>query len=186
MTETSGLNVVLWCAQVFLGLFFFAAGIPKLTGRGIKRWTGFSDLPRALVLIIGFADVLGAIGLVLPMATATLPWLTPLAALGLAISVLMATGFHIRADERLNALETTLWASIAGVVSIGRWHLLSAHAQIPGWVLIAALAVLVPATIINLAVVLRLPAKSESADEVDLARADRRIAKQLGTVRIEA
>jgi len=174
MTVANGLNVVLWCAQVFLALFFVAAGIPKLTGRGIQRWTGFSDLPRALVLVIGFADVLGAIGLVLPMATGIAPWLTPLAALGLAISVLMATGFHLRADERLNALETTLWASIAGVASIGRWHLLSDHAQVPGSALIAALAVLVPATIVNLVAVLRLPVKaSESGPVADRIPAPR-------------
>jgi uncharacterized membrane protein YphA (DoxX/SURF4 family) len=153
----SGLNVVLWIVQVFLGLFFFASGIPKITGRGIERWTGFSDLPRGLVLFIGCADLLGGLGLVLPMATGVLPWLTPLAALGLAISVLMATGFHIRADERLLALETTLWASNAGVVAIGRWPLLSSCVEIPGWALIAALCILVPAVIVNLVVILRRP-----------------------------
>jgi len=159
MHGTSGLNVVLWSVQGFLALFFFAAGIPKITGRGVDRWTGFSDLPRALVLFIGAADLLGAAGLVLPMATGILPWLTPLAAVGLAISVLMASGFHIRADERLPAVETALWAGILGVVAIGRWNLLSSRAHIPGWVLIAALGVLVPAVIINLVVLFSRPVK---------------------------
>jgi DoxX-like protein len=157
MHGTSVLNVVLWCVQGFLALFFVAAGIPKITGRGVARWTGFADLPRALVLFIGAADLLGAAGLVLPMATGNLPWLTPLAAVGLAISVLMASGFHIRADERLPALETALWASILGVVAIGRWSLLSSRAHVPGWILIAALGVLVPAVIINLIVLFTRP-----------------------------
>src|SRR5213593_1146062 len=115
------LNLVLWSVQGFLALFFLAAGAPKLIGRGLERWTGFSSQPRPLVIFIGFTEVLGAAGLVLPMATGILPWLTPLAAVGLGIIVLMATGFHIRADERLNAVETALWASIAAVVAISRW-----------------------------------------------------------------
>src|SRR5229473_4997449 len=102
------LNVVLWSIQGFLALFFLAAGTPKLIGRGLERWTGFSDVPRPLVVFIGVTEVLGAAGLVVPMVTGIAPWLTPLAALGLAIIVLMATGFHLRADERINALETGL------------------------------------------------------------------------------
>src|SRR5919204_4086278 len=137
MTDMNALNLVLWSVQVFLGLFFLAAGAPKLIGRGIERWTGFSDMPRPQVVFIGFAEVLGAIGLVLPMATGVLPWLTPLAAVGLATIVLMATGFHVRADERLNAVETGLWASIAAAVAIGRWNLVGSGADVSPWVLVA-------------------------------------------------
>ena len=154
-------NLVLWGVQGFLALFFLAAGAPKLIGRGMERWTGFSELPRAMVVFIGVTEVLGAAGLVGPMATGVLPWLTPLAAIGLAIIVLMATGFHLRADERINALETGLWASIATVIAIGRWDLLVAdHSHAPPWVLIAALGVLVPAVIINLVVLFSRPVDS--------------------------
>ena len=119
------LDIVLWSVQGFLALFFLAAGAPKLLGRGLEKWTGFSDLPRSQVVITGFAEVLGAAALVLPMATGILPWLTPLAAVGLATIVLMAAGFHMRADERLAAVETGLWAGIAGAIAIGRWDLLA-------------------------------------------------------------
>src|SRR5213082_1320778 len=147
-------HIVLWSVQGFLALFFLAAGAPKLIGRGIERWTGFSDLPRPMVVFIGFTEVLGAAGLVLPMATGVLPWLTPLAAVGLAVIVLMAAGFHVRADERLNALETGLWASIAVMIAIGRWDLLGSH-YIRPMLLVAALGVLVPSAIINVVVLLR-------------------------------
>ncbi len=146
------LNLVVWVVQCFLALFFLAAGAPKIIGRGLEKWAGFSDLPRPLVILIGLTEVLGAAGLVLPMATGILPWLTPLAALGLAIIVLMAAGFHLRADERLPALETTLWASIAAVVAISRWDLVASRVDVPPWVLIAALALLVPSAIINVIV----------------------------------
>jgi uncharacterized membrane protein YphA (DoxX/SURF4 family) len=149
------LNLVTWAVQIFLGLFFVAAGFPKLLNRGLEQWTGFSDLPRALSTLIGIAEVLGGLALVLPMALGIAPWLTPLAAVGLAVIVAMATGFHLRANEHLPALETTLWAAIAAVIAISRWHLLASRATATPGVLIALLAVLVPAVIINLVVLLR-------------------------------
>ena len=152
------LNLILWIVQVFLGLFFVGAGIPKISGRGLEQWTGFSDLPRSLVLFIGITEVLGALGLVLPMATGVLPWLTPLAAIGLAASVLMASGYHIRAGENLNAIETTLWASIAAIIAIGRWDFVASHAGIPQWILAAALTVMLPTAIVIVVVLLRRPA----------------------------
>jgi hypothetical protein len=160
MNAMNVLNIVLWSVQGFLALFFLAAGAPKILGRGIEKWSGFSDLPRSQVVFIGLAEVLGAAGLVLPMATGVLPWLTPLAAVGLAIIVLMATGFHLRADERLNAVETGLWASIAAAVAIGRWDLVGSGADILPWVLVAVLGLLVPVAIINVIVLWKRPVKS--------------------------
>jgi uncharacterized membrane protein YphA (DoxX/SURF4 family) len=154
------LNVVLWSVQGFLALFFFAAGVPKITGRGIDKWIGFSDLPRLQVIVIGWAEIFGAAGLVLPMASGRLPWLTPLAAIGLAVIVLMAAGFHLRADERLNAVEAGLWASIAVAVAIGRWDLVAAGGTVSPWVLVAALGILVPAAVINVVILWRRPVEA--------------------------
>jgi len=162
MHTISLLNAVLWGVQGFLALFFLAASIPKITRRGIERWTGFADLPHAEVTFIGVMEVLGAAGLVLPMATGVFPWLTPLAAIGLAVNVLMATGFHLRADERLQAMETTLWAAIAGLVAVGRWPLATSHVAIPAALIVGALAVLMPAAIINVIILLRRPAKPKA------------------------
>jgi hypothetical protein len=98
---------------------------------------------------------------VLPMATAILPWLTPLAAIGLAINVLMATGFHVREDERLKAILTTLWATIAGIIGIGRWNLIDQAAlAISPRALVAALAVLLPAAITIVIIVYTRPARA--------------------------
>jgi uncharacterized membrane protein YphA (DoxX/SURF4 family) len=160
-------NLVLWSVQGFLGLLFLFAGVPKLLGRGLERWTGFAELPRAEVVFIGLTEVLGAAALILPMATGILTWLTPLAALGLAIIVLMATGFHIRGNEYLNALETALWASISVVVAIGRWDLVATRASVPAWVIVGALAVLVPAAIINVIILLKRPVTRVVSQPVD-------------------
>jgi hypothetical protein len=48
MNATDVLNLVLWSVQGFLGLFFLAAGAPKLLGRGIDKWTGSSSSGRVL------------------------------------------------------------------------------------------------------------------------------------------
>jgi hypothetical protein len=115
-------------------------------------------VPRPMVVMIGLAEVGGAAGLVAPMASGVLPWLTPLASAGLALIVLMATGFHLRADERLQALETTLWAATAGVVAIGRWRLVLSGVRVTPAAIVVALSVLVPGVILNIMVLLRRPA----------------------------
>jgi uncharacterized membrane protein YphA (DoxX/SURF4 family) len=160
MHDTHLLHHVLWSVQGFLALFFLFAGAPKILGRGIDRWTGFSDLPRAQVVFTGIAELLGAAGLVLPMATGVAPWLTPLAAIGLALIVLMAAGFHLRADERLEALETSLWASIAAVIAIGRWDLVETSLTRPPALLVGALVILVPAAVINVVILVRRPPRT--------------------------
>jgi hypothetical protein len=76
-----------------------------------------------------------------------------------ALTVIDIPG-HLRADERLNALETGLWASIAAVAAIGRWDLVAARVDVPPWVLGAALGLLVPAAIVNVIVLLKRPVNS--------------------------
>src|SRR5215203_2209042 len=139
MNAMNVLNIVLWSVQGFLALFFLVAAAPKISGRGIEKWTGFSDLPRSQVIFIGFAEAFAAVGL--------------------AITVLMATGFHLRADERLNAVETGLWAAIAATVAIGRWDLVGSVAGVSSWVLVALLGLLVPVAILNVIVLWRRPVK---------------------------
>jgi hypothetical protein len=71
-----------------------------------------------------------------------------------------ASSLAIRADERLNAVETGLWAAIAATVAIGRWDLVSSVAGVSSWVLVALLGLLVPVAIINVIVLWRRPVKS--------------------------
>jgi DoxX-like family len=151
------LDITLWIAQGFLALFFFAAGMPKLIGRGIDRWVGFADLPRGIVIIIGLSEVVGAVALVLPPLVGAFEWTTPLAAIGIAVISLMASGFHIRAAEWLSAVETALWGCLAGSIAIGRWTGIASGPSLPSEGLIIAIAVLVPAIIVNLVLLARRP-----------------------------
>lgn len=166
-------------AQGFLGLFFLAAGAPKVIGRGIDRWTGFEDLPRPLTIVIGGSEVSAAIALVVPMLIGDFQWLSVWAALGLFIVSLMASGFHLRAArglggvEGLCALETALWASLAGSVAIGRWDELSTGPSVSTGLLVPVLGVLMIAIIVNLVVVARRPAppSPDRAHAIDFADA---------------
>ena len=70
--------------------------------------------------VIGVAELLGALGLILPAATRVKPMLTPLAASGLATVTLLAAIFHISRGE-LGALPIPLvLGGLAAFVAWGR------------------------------------------------------------------
>jgi uncharacterized membrane protein YphA (DoxX/SURF4 family) len=159
------LDTTLWIAQIFLALFFLAAGLPKVVGRGIDRWVGFENVPRPMTILIGIAEVAAAVALVVPMTVDELQWTTPLAAMGLAAVVLPASGFHIRAQEWLPATETALWASLAGSIAIGRWDEMPTGPSISIDVLVPVIACLGVAIIGNLVILFRQPVPIEAAHE---------------------
>ena len=162
------LDTTLWIAQGMLAPFFLAAGLPKLFGRGLDRWTGFDELPRPLVVVIGVSEVAAAVALVIPMVVGHGEWTTPLAALGLAVVVLMASGFHVREGEWLAATETALWATLAGSVAVGRWGETSTGPSISPDLLVPLVVVLVPAIVATLVVLFRQTGQPDSAHEKKL------------------
>ncbi|MEV0951275.1 DoxX family protein [Promicromonospora sp. NPDC050249] len=158
------LTTTLWAAQAVLALFFLFAGLPKIVGRGIDRWTGFDDVPRPLTVLIGIAEVAAPVALVLPMLLGRLEWTTPLAAAGLAVVTLMASGFHVRAGEWLPALETALWAALAGAVAVGRWDLLGTGPALAAEFLVPVIGVLVVALVVNIVAIFRAPAPARTPE----------------------
>ena len=102
-------DVALWLAQVCVAATMLWFGIPKLGGSS----------SRALKLV-GAVEVLGAIGVTVPWATRILPWLTPLAAAGLAALMLGAAVDNIRKRSmRLLAVTATMLA-LTLAIAIGR------------------------------------------------------------------
>jgi DoxX-like family len=156
------LDIALWVAQGFLALFFLGAGIPKVIGRGIDRWVGFDDLPRSLTILIGVTEVAGAVALVLPPLVGIFEWLSPLAAIGIAVISLMASGFHIRAAEGLPAIETALWAVLAASVAIGRWGEFANGPSLSSDALVVAIALLILLIIVILVLLTRRPVEPRS------------------------
>jgi putative oxidoreductase len=121
-----GLHVLLWVLQVLLALFFLLAGyshaiVPLEALAKTAAWV--TGVRPALVRFIGLAELAGAIGLVLPAATRIAPSLTPLAAAGLAIIMVLAVPFHIMRGEA-NVIGFNLAVgAVAAFVAWGRYRL---------------------------------------------------------------
>ena len=120
---SKALHVGLWVVQGLLGAMFLAVGAMKATQPiavlvDTLGWP--AAVPPALVRVIGVAEFLGGLGLILPAATRIKPMLTPLAAVGLATVLLFATMFHISRGE-LGALPLPLvLGAVAAFVAWGR------------------------------------------------------------------
>jgi len=117
------MKMTLWIAQGLLALAFLAAGAMKLAMpiadlHDSLAWT--ADVPTALVRLIGLAEVLGALGLVLPAATRIQPRLTVLAAGALALDMAVATLFHLVRGEASAAPATLLLGAGLAFVAWGR------------------------------------------------------------------
>jgi uncharacterized membrane protein YphA (DoxX/SURF4 family) len=79
------METLLWILQIALALVFLAAGVPKLFRSREQlapkmKWVENSTDTQ--VKLIGAAEVLAAIGLILPAALGIVPQLTALAAVG--------------------------------------------------------------------------------------------------------
>src|SRR5436305_2582204 len=96
------MNITLWVVQILLALAFAMAGIMKVSQPIDKLETRMGWVksvgPRG-VRLIGTLEILGAIGLILPAVTGILPWLTPVAAIGLALTMIGAMITHGRRAE---------------------------------------------------------------------------------------
>src|SRR3712207_3222612 len=119
------MNRALWTVQVLLALFFgLASGAPKLLLPPETLPEMPIPLPRAFVLFIGVAELAGALGLILPGLLKIRPGLTPLAAAGLVLITVGATGYWLVAGDALgNAAFAAGMALICAFVAYGRWQL---------------------------------------------------------------
>lgn len=122
------MNIALWIAQSLLALVYVVVGAMKTFQiarvRAQFSWTnGRSD---AFVGFVGISEMLGGFGLILPMLTGILPWLTPLAAIGLSvIQVLAIAGEHLPRKEYSSLPLNMLFLGLSLFVVFGRWAFFS-------------------------------------------------------------
>jgi hypothetical protein len=83
-------NILLWIVQGVVAALFLFTGVLKLT-MPIAELAQVSKLPGAFMRFIAVAELVGALGLVLPGLLRIKPGLTPLAASGLLIIMIGAT-----------------------------------------------------------------------------------------------
>jgi len=120
------MKIALWIVQILLAFAFGAAGAfkaftPHAQLAEAMPWV--LDAPVWLPTFIGVAEIAGALGLILPAATRIKPQLTPLAAIGLVIVMVLAMGFHLSRGEFAMVPPNVVLALLAGFVAYGRMTL---------------------------------------------------------------
>ncbi len=86
------MNIALWIVQGLLAIMYLMAGVMKTfqTSKAKERFPWAKERSDGYVRFVGISELLGALGLILPLVTGILPWLTVLAAIGLTIIQLLA------------------------------------------------------------------------------------------------
>ena len=118
------MNIFLWILQIALAAMFAMAGFlkvsqPKDKLRDKMPWV--EDFSESTVKFIGAVELLAAVGLILPAATGILPWLTPLAATGLAVQMVLAANTHRQRGETTSIAVNAVLLVVAVVIAWGRF-----------------------------------------------------------------
>ena len=120
------MNAVLWILQALLALLFLFAGGTKLimSAEALTQPTTPNQvmLPIAFIRFIGVCEFLGGLGLVLPGLLKTRQYLTPLAALGLAIIMVGAVVFTVVGGAISVAVVNFVILLLLLFVAYARWR----------------------------------------------------------------
>jgi hypothetical protein len=120
------MNIALWVAQIFFILSFGMAGVLKtfMTAKAKETLPWAKDRSNAFVRFVGVSELLGALGMFLPMLTGILPWLTALAAVGLAIIQVLAVFTEHLPKKEYNVIPMNIvLLALAVFITWGRWGL---------------------------------------------------------------
>ena len=121
------MNTLLWIIQGLLALVFFVTGIPKLVRTKeqlVANMGALEDISLVQIRVIGFAEVAGGVGLILPSLTRILPWLSPLAALGLMLVMIGASVTNFRRKEYPRIVLTSMLLFLSLLVAVGRFWIM--------------------------------------------------------------
>ena len=126
-TQRSTFHRTLWVLQILLGFYFVGSGFGKVLLYDTVRYAQapqsvawFAAVPQPLIVFIGVVEVLGGVGLILPAMTRVKPMLTALAGAGLALTMVLATGFHLVRGEYVLVPTTVVLGAVAAFVAVGR------------------------------------------------------------------
>ena len=114
-----GKTVALWVIQGSLAALFLFAGGLKLV-LPLEKLAGPVPLPGAFLRFIGVAEVLGAVGLIVPGLLNIRPVLTPVAASGLTIIMIGATVVTVMGGALAPALVPVVVGLLTASVAYGR------------------------------------------------------------------
>ena len=122
------MNNALWTLQVLWGVFFSLNGFGKvlcynavLWNQSLREVPWLSAVPQDLFIFIGVCEFLGGIGLILPALTGVKPKLTPFAAFGLTLVMILAAVFHIARGEYIYVPINLVLGGVSAWIAYGRW-----------------------------------------------------------------
>ncbi|MGO4881616.1 MAG: DoxX family protein [Bryobacteraceae bacterium] len=144
------MKTALWAAQILWGIFFSITGFgkiiwykPALWNQALHEVPWLSAVPQGLIIFIGVCEFLGGVALIVPALTGVRPKLTPFAAIGLTLVMILAAVFHIVRGEYNFVLINVVLGGVAVFIAYGRLFVRPvAPASIGAFRLLKGLAVL--------------------------------------------
>jgi len=121
------MNIALWIVQVLLAVMYGMAGMLKTfqTAKAKEQLPWAKNRSDQFVRFIGTSELLGAFGLIVPIITGILPWLTPTAAIGLSLIQLLAIFTEHLPKKEYNIIPMNIvLLALSGFIVFGRWILL--------------------------------------------------------------
>ncbi|OAS16711.1 DoxX family protein [Paenibacillus oryzisoli] len=117
------MNITIWIIQGLAAIAFVYSGWLKAFQyeQAKSSWGWVKDVSKAFVVGIGIVEFIGAIGLILPRATNIAPILTPIAATGLAVIVLLGALFHVSRKEYREIGVNVVFFALAAFIAICRF-----------------------------------------------------------------
>jgi uncharacterized membrane protein YphA (DoxX/SURF4 family) len=122
------MNIVLWIVQSLLAVMYLMAGAMKTfnIAKTKEQMPWAKNRSDAFVRFVGISELLGALGLILPLITGILPWLTLFAAAGLALIQLLAIFTEHLPKKEYNVIPVNIvLLAFAVFIIIGRWTLVA-------------------------------------------------------------
>ena len=122
------MNIALWIAQILLAAMYGMVGGMKTfrTAKTKEQFPWAKNRSEGFVRFVGISELLGALGLILPIITGLMPWLTVLAAVGLTLIQLLAIFTEHLPKKEYNVIPiNVLLIAISAFIVFGRWALFS-------------------------------------------------------------
>ena len=117
------MRIAIWIAQIALtGIFLFAGFMkafqPVEFLHANMPWS--VDTPLWVARLAGYAEIVGAIGVILPAVSRIKPILSPIAAAGLGLVMALATILHLSRGELPIPI---ILLALAAFVAYARWKI---------------------------------------------------------------
>lgn len=124
------MDTAVWIVAALLAALFLVTGLAKITQPRLKMAEGpmewAADVTDGQFRTVGVLELLGAAGLILPAVLGIAPTLVPLAAIGLALTMVGAIVTHLRLGETDRLAVPIVVLALALFVAVerfGAYHL---------------------------------------------------------------